>query len=668
MPDMQRKPIFLWVLLICLASFSGPLLANALAGKAPTLNVSDISRVENLWAYADYLIEADRQRSFEQIQYAKDWQHAEGSRSSWSYLAGAAWLRINLYNQLSAKRHLVLEQPYTQTDEIQVFLVQDKEEIGRFSGGDHFPRQGHLASRTAAFELQVPPGASTLYIKTSSKGMVSATYRLLDFHQYIALENEVLAYINLQLGALAILIIYNSFLFFSLRLKIYLYYSLYLLFFINVQFIFSGVGQILLDPESTVGTFYFNTGLHFFIKMALGFAFLFTVQFLNLKTFRPRLGKIMQALAYIVIFLAPLSAAIPYRIDSKLTLFLTAFFSVSMLITGIHFSFRGYRPAYYYSAGWTMLLLGTLVTTLKVLGYLPINLFTDWAQITGSTLEGAILSLALGERFNYFQKKASQERESYIHQLIEQEKARTHSYGQLEKIVYPHQLSKIKMGEQLEQTMPTGSEVAYVLCMDTIGSSHLPDEAARPFLTRYFQKCALAMQESYNPATLQAKAYRINEVGDGFFCSVGFPFKTPADHSSADTAYLLARQLIELFDETYQEYAADLPYRPYCSVALVKDSIEAYYSKAGVASYSLYGRALVLAERYEKLRKSVFSKPLQQNILVTHQKVYDDLSPRLQEELQEYDLAAQNRQVRDDAEAKRFYYLLESNASLSQSA
>lgn len=48
-------------------------------------------------------------------------------------------------------------------------------------------------------------------------------------------------------------------------------------------------------------------------------------------------------------------------------------------------------------------------------------------------------------------------------------------------------------------------------------------------------------------AVMVSTAYRIKEMGDGFICSVDFPFKNPFAHTSEKTAFDLALSFIILF-------------------------------------------------------------------------------------------------------------------------
>jgi class 3 adenylate cyclase len=456
-----------------------------------------------------------------------------------------------------------------------------------------------------------------------------------------------------HIGALVVLAFYNLFLFVSLKSKVYLYYVAYLIPFIAVQLIFTGQADLLL-PETEWRVWFLNEGLHFSIKLALGFSVLFTLNFLKMASYHRSGSLILRGMAFILFVSVLATFLIPYRLDSMFVALTTVISSFILIGCGIIATYRGFRPALYYSAAWFFLLLGSSVVALKAYGVLPINLFTTWAQLTGSTLEGVLLSLALGERFNTFQRQATRERESYIARLEAKEKENRHSYQQLAKIVYPHQLKMIKEGSALEQTMPTGESEAVVICFDTVASSRLDPNYSRTFMSEVFQRCYDRMYEDYDMLAQTSSAYRIKEMGDGFLCSVGFPLPMTQSASPATLAFELAIAFTEIFDQVAENYPFASP--PHCSIGIASGQVEAFYPVAGVREYDLYGPAIILADRYESLRKVVFGPWLSNNIGVLSESVYDQLDATSKEILMGYNLTDHGIQVRDDEGAKWFHY------------
>ena len=130
------------------------------------------------------------------------------------------------------------------------------------------------------------------------------------------------------------------------------------------------------------------------------------------------------------------------------------------------------------------------------------------------------------------------------HSLIMEfsEKQIDHLYHEIN--FYPHQIDGILKGKNLEETLPEGSGKATVICFDIIDSAKLGHTKYAEIFKILFQRCYELINESYDGNLSTARAFRINEVGDGFFCSVGFPLKIPRQKNIFDSAYRLSADFI----------------------------------------------------------------------------------------------------------------------------
>ncbi len=244
-----------------------------------------------------------------------------------------------------------------------------------------------------------------------------------------------------------------------------------------------------------------------------------------------------------------------------------------------------------------------------------------------------------------------------IQQLSKDDRQKRHAYEQLAKVFYPHQLNKMIAGHILEDTMPQGTTEACVLCFDIVSSSTLEHSEARALFGQIFAHCHEALMEGYDQDAMVSNGYRIKEVGDGFYCSVGFPFAPPPGKNPFDLALELALRFVEIFDEITLNQQVKRPLQ--CSIGIAYDTVEAYFADAGTKSYDIFGRAVILSNRYEDLRRSFFGKEMQVNVIVVQEKVFHQLSPLNQSRLQAFDISDHPFRIRDDVNARRFFYWAE---------
>jgi hypothetical protein len=123
--------------------------------------------------------------------------------------------------------------------------------------------------------------------------------------------------------------------------------------------------------------------------------------------------------------------------------------------------------------------------------------------------------------------------------------------------------------------MPTGKSTACVLAFDIIGSSRIEHIHVKSFLENSIKRCLSIIDEGYDPEQLTATGYRIKEMGDGFLCSVGFPFRTPGMGNFANSSVQLALRFVQIFHEEARLFAYAEPI--HCSIGIAYDTIEGYF-------------------------------------------------------------------------------------------
>ncbi len=580
----------------------------------------------------------------------KEWNEIKGEMS-WGHSKYPVWIKVEI--NASSPRRIVFDHLYIHTDRVDVYHVVADEVISHEFGGDRVIFKKSISfSRSLSFLVKLQPGKNFVYFKIQSQGFVSGRFNIWDEKSYADFTVLEHIYLSLQIGGLTITLLYNLCLLLSLRRKEYLLYVTYLSFFIGVQCILTGFSLHYL-PDGDFKIWCSNEGFHLVVLLAVLFALRFTIAFLNLKE-QSRTQHLM--LHYYSIFIFGCVFVIPfisYRISSIVVLLLICGSSVLMMTAGIISTIRRYRPAYFYTSAWSFLLLGTIVTAMKSLELLPVSMFTNWSLITGATLEAMLFSLALAERFNDFQRRAAWQKEKYIEELLQKEKSKKHLYDQLQKLVYPHQLNMIRSGKPLEATMPCQIAKAFVLFFDIVNSSKIEHSRKKQFFRAIFSRCFEKMMENYDPQELIASAYRIKELGDGFLCSVGFPFQAPLGKNPADLALELAFAFVKSFESLKKEYG--IQNHELCSIAISYGDVEGFYPVSGVREYDLFGQGIVWADRYEALRKQFLQKPFPGNILVVQQQAYDKLSSKFKENLEEFRLPP-GTAIRDHAQARKFYY------------
>ena len=200
-------------------------------------------------------------------------------------------------------------------------------------------------------------------------------------------------YYGIYFGILAIMMLYNLFIFVTLRDKNYIYYVLYIL---CMLIIFSGSTGYLfryIHPGYPLINLYAA-------RLTMGLIVIttsvFTIHFLEIKKY----SRLVHRLFLIDIGLAPLAMLLTgTEIYSQATNTLLSLHSPFLLIAGIVAWRKGHHSARFYVLAWSIFLLGAISITLRNSGVLPVNYITNHLVEIGSAIEVVLLSLALVDRY-----------------------------------------------------------------------------------------------------------------------------------------------------------------------------------------------------------------------------------------------------------------------------
>lgn len=198
-------------------------------------------------------------------------------------------------------------------------------------------------------------------------------------------------------GVMYAMLLYNLFLFVTMRLPSQFYYIVYLACTILTFHSLTGYGHLILWPE---------TGEYSGLVSSMGasacvtLALLFLRSFVHTQQLLPRVDKALIALACV----GPIIIVLQwFDLDRVLSAPSSVYAAASSIVAGTVAWVcmqKGSRPAIFFLLGWVCLLLGVVAFSLSLLGVLPANAFTQNSLAFGAVIEVILLSLGLADRFN----------------------------------------------------------------------------------------------------------------------------------------------------------------------------------------------------------------------------------------------------------------------------
>ncbi|MDR8017841.1 hybrid sensor histidine kinase/response regulator [Ectopseudomonas guguanensis] len=319
------------------------------------------------------------------------------------YSRSVFWLRLDLeYRPVQAQgdRNWLLELAYPPLDHIELYVPDEQ---GSFAlaqrTGDALPfdtRQ--IRQNNYLFELNLEPGQSKrIYLRLESQGSIQAPLTLWAPNAYLEEQPGRIYVLGIIYGVLLVMLVYNLFIFLSVRDTSYLYYILYIASFGLYQVSVNGAGIEYFWPDNP---WWANAATPFLIGSAALFGCQFARSFLHTAEHSHWVDRLLLLLMACGAAVMILALSVSYATALRLATYLALLFTVVIFAAGILAWLRGMRVARYFIFAWTAFLVGGLVNTLMVLGYLPNVFLTMYASQIGSALEVSLLSLALADRIN----------------------------------------------------------------------------------------------------------------------------------------------------------------------------------------------------------------------------------------------------------------------------
>lgn len=328
-----------------------------------------------------------------------EFQDQTDTRINKGFIEGAVWLRLTAQNFNADEKRRLLVIRYPHIDEIRLYGPDGQEQ----RVGDRRPFYPRVfRTRYLNLEMKLPPGESVWYLRAVSDGPMllplemtdAATLQTEDHNEQIAL--------GIYFGVLLVMVLYNLFLFFSLRSATYLYYVLFILSFLLFQASLNGTSFEYLWPEAI---WWQNRSVSTFVGLFTLFGVLFSRRYLMIRDYSRWLDYGLLAVGALAGIISLASFLLSYALTIRIATVTGGVFALVAIIAGAYALWRGYRPARFFLIAWAFFFAGGLALSLKNYGILPENFFTHYGIQIGSALEVILLSLGLADRINVLQSE-----------------------------------------------------------------------------------------------------------------------------------------------------------------------------------------------------------------------------------------------------------------------
>ena len=373
------------------------LLLPAIAQAGEPIEIESLYSGESLDMVLQYTEDTQGDLTPDQVMNAQ-WHQADKRSMSFGYTNSVYWFRLQLRHSGDSDVERLLSVSYPVLDHIRVHKRINSGDWHIQELGDKQPFNDRpIEHRFFVLPIEIESGQNIDYLfrveTSSSMQFPLSIWSERDF--FVDDQKQILG-LGLYYGIMIIMVLYNLFVFLSVREANYLYYVLYVACMGAFLGSLQGINFQFLWPEAIHWN---DQSILAFLGGVVLFALIFTRNFLHLKEIKI-LNRLFTFLAIGTFFIILFSSLFPYHTMIRL-LIATAVISISLAIsTSVMRWSQGYSAARYYTIAWSSLLLGGVILAMNKFDVIPRNFFTENIVQLGSALEVILLSFALADRLN----------------------------------------------------------------------------------------------------------------------------------------------------------------------------------------------------------------------------------------------------------------------------
>jgi signal transduction histidine kinase len=340
------------------------------------------------------------------------------------------------------------------------------------SGESHPYSQRDIMRPDPTFRTNIPIGETKTYLlKINSIATLQLALSVATPAERMDQDRTKGLLLGIYYGIILIMLLYNFFIYFTVKDKVYMYYVVYMFSLFLIQVTLEGYGFAYFWPNVT-----WLSENSFFIFTALvnitGVEFV--KQFLHTKENLPRLGRASFIIYTFQVIFIILSIAGFRLITYQIMQGVAGVTAIYMLIMGIVAFNNGYQPAKFFLFAWSFLVVGIVIYVLKDMGIISHSNFSNYGLAIGTVLEVTLLSLALADKIRILREENEQNQQAKLLALKEKQDLIEQQNTMLESKVNErtYDLQKANYSLKMAQVQLVNSEKMATIGQLTAGIAH----------------------------------------------------------------------------------------------------------------------------------------------------------------------------------------------------
>lgn len=365
-----------------------------------------------------FIVDKAGNKTITEIQQQAQWQIWQGDNIlNFGMTQSVYWIKLELHN-FATEQYLRLKSPLL--DCIDIYFIQQGQVDHRQSGAAYPFSQREMLALDYLFKI--PQGKSTAYIRLHSNFALQIPIEIASLTHFNQSSIKQYWDLGLYFGLMLVMVLYNLFIFLSVRDKTYLYYILYISALTLTYASFKGIAFQHLWNENP----FYNTLVPTIASLPAIFIVLFAMKFLGIsrKTF-PCTYRICCLFILVLVICCLVNISGDYYFSANVSQVTTSVMSLFILFISVVAYRKSVKTARFFILAWTLYLISVVIYILQLQAIISFSDFTNNITLYGSAIEAVLISFALADRINILkrEKDLSQKRALQLQsKIVETEK------------------------------------------------------------------------------------------------------------------------------------------------------------------------------------------------------------------------------------------------------
>jgi diguanylate cyclase (GGDEF)-like protein len=327
------------------------------------------------------------------------WTKNKNTSQNFGQINAPIWFKFKLKNAHKNNQQLYIVINYPHHDYVKIYYANDTNIIKEIHTGDLLPFKTRENSEpNFIFPIPASDALLDIYISIQSEGLLKLPLYLKTQTQLNEQTKNFNFASGIYFGAIAIMLVFNLFIWLTVKDRSYLYYLVYIICSASFQWTLAGLSFQYIWPDSPLFNQY---GIIITANLTAVSAVIFMQKFLGISYSTAKYDQIwINLLIGCFILIALSSAVVSYHFALQMLFLGAAFMVLTGFYVGLKYWLKGVGSARFFALAWFSYLFFVILYLLDSKQLINSSTLSEYYLAIGSIVELCLLSIAFADKLN----------------------------------------------------------------------------------------------------------------------------------------------------------------------------------------------------------------------------------------------------------------------------